>query len=197
MSKSIVSAVKDRILSRGRGWCFTPKHFQDLESATGVRSALSRLEHDKVIRRLTQGLYEYPREHGVLGTLPPQIEELAKAFAEKNGLRIQPSGAYAANLVGLSEQVPGRVIFLTNGPAKKLKIGKLEIVFRTAREKSLHASGKVGLVIQSLRNLGKAHVDEIVRARLRRFLKGTNPQELKKNMKIGRASCRERVYVLV
>ena len=183
MSKSIVSAVKARILSHGRGWCFTPKHFQDLESATGVRSALSRLEHDKVIRRLTQGLYEYPREHGVLGTLPPQIEEVAKAFAEKNGLRIQPSGAYAANLVGLSEQVPGRVVFLTNGPAKKLKIGKLEVVFRTAREKSLHASGKVGLVIQSLRNLGKAHVDEIVRARLRRFLKGTNPQELKKNMK--------------
>lgn len=97
-----------------------------------VRSALSRLQRDKVIRRLTQGLYEYPREHEALGILPPQVEVVGKAIAEKNGIRMQPAGAYAANLVGLSEQVPGRIDFLTNGPSKKVKIGKLEIIFRTA-----------------------------------------------------------------
>jgi hypothetical protein len=78
---------------------------------------------------------------------------------------MQPAGAYAANLVGLSEQVPGRIVFLTNGPSKKVKIGKLEIIFRTAREKTMHAAGtKVGLVIQSLKNLGKDHIDDIARA---------------------------------
>lgn len=183
MSQSIVNSVKNRIIGHGRGWCFTPKHFLDLDSDTGVRSALFRLERDKMIRRLAQGLYEYPREHDVLGVLPPQVEEIAKAIAEKNGLRIQPSGAYAANLVGLSEQVPGRIIFLTNGPAKKLKIGKLEIVFQAAREKTLHATGKVGLVIQALKNIGKAHVNEIGRARVQRFLKGTHPKEINKNLK--------------
>jgi len=183
MPQSVVNAVKNRILGHGRGWCFTPRHFLDLDSDTGVRSALSRLQRDKMIRRLAQGLYEYPREHDVLGVLPPQVEEIAKAIAEKNGLRIQPSGAYAANIVGLSEQVPGRVIFLTNGPAKKLKIGKLEIVFRTAREKTLQASGKVGLVIQALKNLGKEHVDDVARARVKRFLKDTSSQEIKKNLK--------------
>lgn len=183
MSQSVVNAVKSKILSHGRGWCFTPKHFLDLNSPTGVRSALSRLEDEKVIRRLAQGLYEYPRQHADLGILPPQIEEIAKAIAEKNGVRIQPSGAYAANLVGLSEQVPAKAIFLTNGPSKKLKIGKLEIIFRTAREKNLHASGKVGLVIQALRNIGKEHVDGVARSRVQRFLEDTNDQELKKNLK--------------
>lgn len=183
MSQSVVNAVKRKILSHGRGWCFTPKHFLDLNSPTGVRSALSRLEDEKVIRRLAQGLYEYPRQHADLGILPPQIEEIAKAIAEKNGVRIQPSGAYAANLVGLSEQVPAKAIFLTNGPSKKLKIGKLEIIFRTAREKNLHASGKVGLVIQALRNIGKEHVDGVARSRVQRFLEDTNDQELKKNLK--------------
>lgn len=183
MRHSFVISVKNRIVGHGRGWCFTPKHFQDLDSDTGVRSALSRLERDKMIRRLAQGLYEYPRVHAELGVLPPQVDQIAKAIAEKNGLRIQPSGAYAANLVGLSEQVPGRIVFLTNGPAKKLKIGKLEIVFRTAREKTLHATGKVGLVIQALRNLGQASIDEVARARVKRFLSGTSPLELKKNLK--------------
>jgi hypothetical protein len=183
MSNSLIDTVKNRIIGHGRGWCFTPKHFQDFDSDTGVRQALTRLQKDGMIRRLSQGLYEYPRNHAVLGILPPQIGEIAKAIAEKNGIRIQPSGAYAANLVGLSEQVPGKVIFLTNGPTKKLKIGKLEIVFKTAREKTIHASGKVGLVIQALKNLSKPYIDEIARARVQRFLEGINSQELKKNLK--------------
>ncbi len=105
MMQPIIIAVKNRIIGHGRGWCFTAKHFLDLDSETGVRTALFRLQRDNMIRRLTQGLYEYPRQHKSLGVLPPQVDEVAKAIAEKNGIRIQPSGAYAANLVGLSEQV--------------------------------------------------------------------------------------------
>jgi hypothetical protein len=194
MEKSIVDAVKKRINSHGRGWCFTTKNFLDLNSHMGVRKALSRLEEEKVIRRLVQGLYEYPRQHPDLGTLPPQIDEIAKAIAEKNGIKVQPSGAYAANLVGLSEQVPAKAIFLTSGPTKKLKIGKLEIIFRTAREKSLHASGKVGLVVQALRNLGKDHVDTIAKNRVQRFLQGTSQKELRDNLKYAPQWIRDLVF---
>lgn len=184
MPQSVVAAVKNRISDHGRGWCFTPKHFLDLDSDTGVRSALSRLQRDKMIRRLAQGLYEYPREHDALGILPPQVDEIAKAIAEKNGIRVQPAGAYAANLIGLSELVPGRVIFLTNGPSKKIRIGKLEIQFRTTTEKTMHPAGtRLGLVIQTFRNLGKTHIDDIVRARTQRFLKGTTRQELETHLK--------------
>lgn len=184
MRKSVVDAVKKRIVAHGRGWCFTPKHFLDLDSDTGVRSALSRLQKDKMIRRLAQGIYEYPREHKELGILPPQIDEVVKAVAEKNGTKVLPSGAYAANLVGLTEQVPAKVIFLTNGPSKKLKIGKFEIIFRTASEKTLHAAtGKVGLVIQALKNIGKQNIDTAMRARIRMALAGISQKELKKNLK--------------
>lgn len=194
MEKSIVDAVKKRINSHGRGWCFTAKNFLDLNSPMGVRKVLSRLEEEKVIRRLAQGLYEYPRQHPDLGTLPPQIDKIAKAIAEKNGIKVQPSGAYAANLVGLSEQVPAKAIFLTSGPTKKLKIGKLEIIFRTAREKSLHASGKVGLVVQALRNLGKDHVDTIAKNRVQRFLQGTSQKELRDNLKYAPQWIRDLVF---
>ncbi|MFT4060193.1 MAG: DUF6088 family protein [Legionella sp.] len=184
MTESIVTAVKNRIIEHGRGWCFTPKHFLDLDSDTGVRSALSRLQQAKMIRRLAQGIYDYPREHQVLGLLPPKAEEVAKAIAEKNGIQFQPTGAYASNLIGLSEQVPGRIVFLTNGPSKKIKIGNQEILFRTTTEKNMYAADtKVGLVIQAFKNLGKENIDTIAQARTRKFLDGTSRDELVKNLK--------------
>jgi hypothetical protein len=137
-----------------------------------------------MIRRLAQGLYEYPRVHGVLGTLPPQVDQVASAIAEKNGIQIQPTGAYAANLIGLTTQVPGRIVFLTNGPSKKIKVGKQEIIFRTTTEKNMHPAGtKVGLVIQAYRNLGKDNIDDTARVRTQKFLKGTSRNEIVKNLK--------------
>lgn len=184
VTETIVQNVKNRIIEHGRGWCFTPKHFLDLDSDTGVRSALSRLEKAKVIRRVAQGIYDYPRLHPVLGILPPKVEEIAKAISEKNGIQVQPSGAYAANLIGLSEQVPGRIVFLTNGPSKKIKIGKQEIIFKTTREKNMYPAGtRVGLVIQAFRNLGKGNIDNIAQNRTRKFLSGITRDELIKDLK--------------
>lgn len=197
MPKTIVTAVRNRILGHGPGWCFTPKHFIDLNSDTGVRAALSRLEHAHMIRRLAQGLYEYPRNHATLGLLPPQADEIAAALSEKNSVKIQPTGAYAANLVGLTEQVPGRIEFLTTGAPKRLTIGKLEIIFRTAREKTLHAEGKTALVIQALRNIGKASVDDRARARIGRFLEGVSPNELRSNLKYAPRWIRELVVSIM
>lgn len=184
MTKSVVDHVKNRIIKHGRGWCFTPKNFVDLDSDTGVRSALSRLQKDEFIRRLAQGIYDYPREHPTLGVLPPKVEEVAKAISEKNNIRFQPSGAYAANLIGLSEQVPGRIVFLTNGPSKKIKIGKQEILFRTTTAKNMYPAGTVtGLVIQAYRHLGKDNIDNTVRVKTQKFLAGINRNELIKNLK--------------
>lgn len=195
MVKSVVDHVKDRVIKHGRGWCFTPKHFLDLDSDTGVRSALSRLQRDGFIRRLAQGIYDYPREHQTLGMLPPKVEEVVKAISEKNAIQFQPSGAYAANLVGLSEQVPGRIVFLTNGPSKKIKIGKQEILFRTTTEKNMYSAGtKVGLVIQAFRNLGKDNIDNIALARTKKFLAGTDRNELIKYLKYAPQWVREHIF---
>jgi predicted transcriptional regulator of viral defense system len=184
MTETVVKSVKSRIIKQGRGWCFTPKHFLDLDSDTGVRSALSRLQKDKFIRRLAQGIYEYPRVHTELGVLPPNVEAIAKAIAEKNGIKIQPSGAYAANLIGLSEQVPGRVVFLTNGPSKKIKVGKREIIFRTTTEKNMHTvSTKVSLVVQAFRHLGKDNIDKTACKRTQKFLEDVSGRDMVRDLK--------------
>lgn len=184
MTQGIENTVKNKIIGHGRGWCFTPKHFRDLGNDTSVRKALSHLQKQKFIRRIAQGLYDYPREHETLGTVAPNIDAVAKAIAEKNGAKIQPAGAYAANLMGLSEQVPGRVVFLTDGPPKKLKIGKLEILFKQATVKNMFAVGtKEALVIQAFKFMGKDHIDQIMLETTKKFLSGSKKNEFEKNLK--------------
>ena len=184
MPQHIENKVKSRIYGHGMGWCFTPKHFLDLGSDSSVRKALSHLQKQKLIRRIAQGLYDYPRKHKILGTIPPNIDAIARAIAEKNGAKIQPSGAYAANLTRLSDQVPGRVVFLTDGPPKKLKIGKLEISFRQTTVKNMHAAGsREALAVQAFKFMKQKHIDETMLQKIKAFLKGTTRQEFERNLK--------------
>jgi hypothetical protein len=114
-------SIEKKILSRNygskRGAIFTPGTFLDLGSRQAVDLTLHRLVEKKILRRIARGLYEYPREHPELGTLSPDIQAVAKALAGKDRIRLQPAGAYATNLLGLSEQVPAKAVFLTDGPS--------------------------------------------------------------------------------
>ncbi|WP_226988472.1 DUF6088 family protein [Candidatus Protochlamydia sp. R18] len=198
MGSSIEVMIKNRIIDHGRGWCFTPMHFLDLGSDTSIRKALSQLQKQNFIRRLAQGIYDYPKEHDVLGVIPPDLNEVAKAIAEKNGVQIQPAGAHAANLVGLSTQVPGRIIFLTEGPSRKVKIGNQEIIFKKTTKKIMSSAGtREGLLIQALKNLGKDHIDQIVRAQVSKFLKDSNEKEIKQNMKFAPAWIRTLIFEIM
>jgi len=198
MRSSVEAKVKNRITEHGPGWCFTPMHFADLGSDASIRKALSQLEKKKIIRRLAQGLYDYPKMHDTLGVIPPDLNEIAKAIAEKDNVKIQPAGAHAANLVGLSMQVPGRIIFLTEAASKKVKIGNQEIIFKKTTKKNMLSAGtREGLLIQALKNLGKNHIDQKARIQISKFLKGSTEEEIKKNMKFAPAWIRALVFEIM
>ena len=129
VTKSLVKDIKNRILEKDRGWCFTQDHFRDLGNHGAIRQALSRLSATGFIHRLAPGLYEYPRYHEEIGELPPRIENVITAVKESQKIKCQPSGAYAANLLGLSEQVPAKIVLLTDGPTKQIKIANQEIIW--------------------------------------------------------------------
>jgi hypothetical protein len=161
MRQSIENKVKSRIYGHGRGWCFTLKNFTDIGSEDAIKVSMHRLAKQEFIQRLKVGLYYYPEESELLGDAPPSLEKVAIALAHKYKIRIQPSGAFAANLLGLSEQVPAKVVYLTDGDSKNITIGKRQIIFKKTTPKNMSLAGKVsGLVIQALRYLGKEHVDE-------------------------------------
>src|SRR5208337_2780770 len=120
---SVANSVLKRIRAHGRGWVFTPREFLALGTRRAVDRALARLTQDRTIRRLEQGLYDYPRVHKKLGVLAPNPDDVAAVLAAKTGSRVQISGARAANLLGLSDQVPAQLVYLTDGPAHRVKIG--------------------------------------------------------------------------
>ena len=73
-------------------------------------------------------------------------------MAGRDRTRIQPTGAYAANVLGLSEQVPAKAVFLTDGQARTVKIGPTTIQLRRTTPKNMETAGRLsGLLIQTLR----------------------------------------------
>jgi len=109
----------------------------------------------------------------------PSIEAVAKALASSANVKLQPSGAYAANLLGLSEQVPAKVVFLTSGRARKVKLGKLVIELWPAAPRKMAAAGRTsGLVLAALRYLGKEHITPERIAHLRKILSSEDRKRL-------------------
>ena len=176
--------IKKRIFGSGRGALFTPTDFVDLGGRDAVDKALSRMAASGTIRRLARGLYDYPKTHPVLGALSPAPEAVAKALAHRDAVRLQPAGAYAANLLGLSEQVPAKIVFLTNGPSRTVKLGPMEITLRRTTPRNMATAGRLsGLLIQALRHLGRAHITPERITHLRRTIPAAERAELPRDLR--------------
>ena len=183
-TQTLSDKILSRIYGKKRGWVFTQVHFRDLGNDLGTRKALQSLCDRGVTSRLSRGLYVYPKTHPQLGVLSPTPDQIALALAGKDDLRIQPSGAYAANLLGLSEQVPAKVVFLTDGTNRKIKVGNQEIILKRTTPKNMATAGRTsGLVIQALRYLGKDHVDDAVIDTLARRLSADDRRQLIKDIR--------------
>ena len=173
-----------RIRRHGRGWVFTPAEFADLGSRTAVGLALMRHARAGGIRQLARGLYDYPRQDPQLGLLSPSVEMIAKALQGRDAVRLQPSGAYAANQLGLSEQVPMKIVFLTDGASRRVQVGKLQVILKRTTPRNMVTAGRIsGLVIQALRNQGRQHVDARTVALLRQRLSASDKNQLLKDIR--------------
>lgn len=181
--QSIDSKIRSRIYGNGKGWVFTPKHFQDIGSSDAIDSTLRRLKMSGIIRQLSRGLYDYPVQDSVLGTVAPSADAIARALVVRDVIRLQPSGAYAANVLGLSEQVPSRIVFLTDGPARKIKIGRREIHLQHTTPRNMATAGrKSGTLIQALRYLGQDQMSDHVLLVLRRQLTDNDIPAIRKDL---------------
>ena len=157
---SVKQKIARRIRAKRRGWVFAPKDFLDLGTRATVDQALSRLFRQGTIRRLQRGVYDFPKQHPVLGTLSPDTDSLARV-ATKAKDRIFVSGASAANALGLSTQVPAKAAYMTNGPSRTKKIAGRTLVFKHARVPLFaHQSDKVNLTLQALSFVGKNSIDD-------------------------------------
>jgi hypothetical protein len=182
-TQSIDFKVLSRIRGSGRGSVYVPRDFFDFGSREAVDLTLHRLVQKGVIRRLARGVYDFPKRHPSLGLLSPSPEAIAAALAGRDRTRVQPAGAYAANVLGLSEQVPAKAVFLTDGPSRAVKIGSMTIQLRQTTPRNMAAAGRLsGLVIQAFRELGKEHITPARIKQLKRTLPADKRRELLKDI---------------
>lgn len=156
-----------------------PGRFLDLGSRDAVDKVLSRLAQKGTIRRLALGLYDYPDHHPIMGILAPNPDAIAQALAGQQGIRLQPSGAYAANRLVLSTQAPARIVYLTDGLSRTVWVGNQEIRLQLTTPRSMASAGRIsGLASQALRHLGKRHINNAVIQTLRRKLSDKDKKRL-------------------
>ena len=149
--RNITQSVTDRIKDANGGTIFFPGDLLELGSAEAIHTAFSRLLGTKQLIRLAKGIYLKPKIDPELGPLKPSLEDLAKAIAKRDKVVIRPTGAYALNRLGLSIQVPTRVVFLTSGNPKNIKVGRHTLAFQKRTPKQLAVEQEnIFLAIQAL-----------------------------------------------
>ncbi len=152
------------IIGHGRGWVFSSSDLMHILNRQQIDNVLSDLRKKQKIRRVCRGMYDYPKYSTLLKQeLSPDIDQVARAFARKFNWRIEPSGESALNLLGLSTQVPGKYIYLSDGPNRSYKIGNTSLEFkkRVLKEVGFKYT-QSSLIVQALRSLGKNNISSAV-----------------------------------
>ena len=157
--KNTTSLILDSLRNTKEGQLLFPGDFLNTGTPEAVNMAFFRLASEKKLIRLGKGIYLHPKMDPVLGLLYPSLEEIAHKIAAKEKVLIRPTGAYALNRLGFSTQVPTKVVFLTNGSPRKIKIGKGTITFKRTTPKKMASKGELTfLAIQALNELGENNI---------------------------------------
>jgi hypothetical protein len=173
--QTIEDKIVSRIYGRGRGWAFGANDFSAEFGRSTIDWALSRLVASGTIRRVCRGVYDYPKFSALLQQeLSPDFDQVAQAFARKFNWRIQPAGDAALNLLGISTQVPGRLVYLSDGPNRQYDIGLYTLEFKKSALKDVGFKYREsGLIVHALKALGRERVDDAVIAAIRKQLDDT------------------------
>jgi hypothetical protein len=164
MKEHSTMSIEHKVLKRIKGFApdavFTRSDFVDLGSTHAVGMVFQRLLKLGRLRRVARGLYDVPRQHPALGELSPRPNAIAQALARRDGVRLQATEAQAANELNLSEQVPARLVYDTDGRPRSVRVGGVSLEFRGRSKRKMAAAGRgSGLVMAALRALGPKHIE--------------------------------------
>ena len=190
--------IVEAISRKERGEIVFPGDFLEFGSMDAVKKTFSRLAKDGTLVRLAQGVYLYPKRDPQLGILYPSLEEIAQAIGKRDKVRIQPTGSYALHQLGLSTQVPMKVVYLTDGQSKQIRVGKRTITFKATTPKNIATKGKFStLAIQALLELGKDGIDEKVMNRIEEVLKREDVNTLRNDIAHAPSWIANKLYAII
>lgn len=183
MTQSIELKIVRRIARSSVKKVFFASDFADLGSGKAINKALERLTIADKLHRVSHGIYIPVSDRESALTYTPDIDEIVLSIAERDKARLLPTGSYALYKLGLTTQVPMRIVYYTDGSPRRVKIGNYQVTFKKASAKRLALKGRLSkLVIQALREIGKAEASGEMIAKLRERLKGEDPVLVKHDL---------------
>lgn len=177
-NKSINRKIEDEIKILPKGKILFITDFIQYGSDMAIRQALKRLTEKDIIVRLSSGIYYNPKTDKLLGIIKPSTAQIAEAIAKRDKARIIPTGSYALYKLGLSTQIPMNVVYLTDGSARIIEIGKQIIIFKKTSPKNLAVKHNLSnLIIQGLKELKEENITTQIRSRLKEIIVSSNEQD--------------------
>ena len=184
-----MQTTDDKILTKIKkakmGSLFFIDDFIAFGKSKTVAKALERLEKNGEISRVARGIYAILEQDSIIGELQPSTEKIAEAIRKRDKARIMPTRSLALNALGLSTQVPTNLVYLTDGSARTVDLGKRKIRFKKTAPKNLSAIGNIsGLVIQALKEIGRDNVTDTEIQIILSHLKNEEPQRLQHDIRL-------------
>ncbi|MCD4824098.1 MAG: DUF6088 family protein [Phycisphaerae bacterium] len=180
METTLQEKIEHRIRGKSEGWVFTRKDFLDLGANGPIGVALARLVKAAKIRRFERGIYYLPAYSNLLQKeVSPDSNQIAEALARKFHWAIIPHGATAANMLGLSQQVPAQIIYLSDGPNRTYNIGNRTFTFQHVDPKDIRYKHQItGLVINGLQYMGQQYIEPWMIKQLRTTIPSNEKRRL-------------------
>jgi hypothetical protein len=157
-------AVAERILSQAKalpeGALISAKEFLHLGSRAAVDQALKRLKERRELMPLYRGVYVRPVKTR-FGVRAPAAEKVVERIAATRAEAVVPHGAAAANSLGLTTQVPTKLVYLTSGKSRRFKLGEQTVEMMHAPQWMLLPSHRAaGETVRALAWIGEHRAAE-------------------------------------
>jgi len=195
---SVHQSIVSQIEKLSAGTILFPTDFRGTGSEDAIRKTLSRLTNENTIERLAHGIYQIPKIHPTFGKLHPSMEEIAEAVAAREHIRIRPAGAYALNKLGLSTQVPTKLVYITDGQARQINVGHGSIKFKSVPPKKFGMKGPVSsLLIQALEEIKESQLNSQLKMQICQLLKQESRENLMHDLRLAPARVNDLIINLL
>jgi hypothetical protein len=159
-----VPAVAEEILKEvenlPEGAVIRAKEFLHLGTRDAVDQAIKRLKQRNELMRIYQGAYVRPIKTR-FGVRAPAPEKVVEGIAAASAETIVAHGAAAANSLGLTTQVPIKLVYLTSGRTRSFKLGAQVVELkRSPQWKLLPLHRAAGEAVRALDWIGEHRAAE-------------------------------------
>ncbi len=160
--RELAKAITAELAKMHEGKPVTVATFLHLADRETISRTLCALAKGGEIFRVSRGVY-VATIISRFGRYGPGVDVFIEQIANQSGEAIAPFGAFCANALGLTTQVPMHTVYWTSGRTRSYKMGKLMIYFQHAPNWQLVLWNEPpGELVRALAWAGPAEVSKVL-----------------------------------